>query len=94
MTPFALFVLLLLAAATAFALGNPGAVTLRFLVWQFETTVALAVLGAAVIGGLLVFVSSALGQRHLRARLRETQARLRALEARAQDLPPGPDRTP
>lgn len=79
---FTLFALLLLVAVTLFALANPQPVTLRFLLWQVETTLALATIGAAVLGGLLVFLSSVLGQRHLRARLREVQARVRDLEAR------------
>lgn len=79
---FTIVALLLLVVVTLFALGNPQLVTLRFLVWQVETTLALATISAAVLGGLLVFVSSALGQRHLRAMLRETQGRVRDLEAR------------
>ncbi len=77
-----LFTLLLLAAVTVFSLSNHDQVTLRFLAWQLQTSVALAVVGAAVLGGLLVFVSSVFGQQHLRARLREVQARLREIEAR------------
>lgn len=86
MTGFSLFALLLLAVVTAFALTNPAPVTVRFLAWQADTTLALAVIGAAVIGGFLVLVSSMLGQRHLRVRLRETQARVRELEARLHEL--------
>ncbi len=81
MSAFTLFALLLLVGVTVFALYNPEPVVLRFLVWQVQTTVALAVVGGAVIGGLLVFVSSLLGQQHLRARVRELQARVRELEA-------------
>jgi uncharacterized integral membrane protein len=79
---FTIFALLLLVVVTLFALGNPQTVTLRFLVWQVETTLALATISGAVLGGLLVFVSSLLGQRHLRAMLREAQGRVRDLEAR------------
>lgn len=86
MTGFSLFALLLLAVVTAFALTNPGPVTVRFLVWQADTSLALAVIGAAVIGGFLVLVSNVLGQRQLRARLREAQARVRELEDRLHKL--------
>lgn len=82
MSAFGLFALLLLAAVTAFALTNPAPVTLRFLVWQVQTTLALAVVGGAVIGGLLVLISSTVSQRGLRARLRQSEARVRDLEAR------------
>jgi uncharacterized integral membrane protein len=87
---FALFSLLLLVAVTLFALANPTPVTVRFLVWQVETTLALAVIGAAVAGGVLVFVSSVIGQQHLRARLREAQARVRELESRLPGAGGGP----
>ena len=86
MSGFSLFALLLLAVVTAFALTNPAPVTVRFLAWQAQTTLALAVIGAAAIGGFLVLVSSVLGQQHLRARLREMQARARELEARLHEL--------
>jgi uncharacterized integral membrane protein len=95
MSAFALFALVLLVLVTVFALSNPVTVSLYFLSWQFETTLALAVIGAAVVGGALVFVSSVLGQQQLRARLRESQARLRDLEARLHDsTAPGPGHQP
>jgi uncharacterized integral membrane protein len=86
MSGFTLVALVLFAVVTAFALANPAPVMVRFLAWQAETTLALAVIGAAVLGGFLVFVSSILGQQNLRARLREMQARARELEARLQEL--------
>ncbi|MDQ7857323.1 MAG: LapA family protein [Armatimonadota bacterium] len=93
MSAFALFALVLLGLVTVFALSNPAPVVLRFLSWQVETTLALAVIGGAVIGGVLVFVSGVLGQQQVRARLRESQARVRELEARLHDSSrsdPGP----
>jgi uncharacterized integral membrane protein len=82
MSIFTLFALILLAVVTLFALANPTDVTVRFLAWQLNTTLALAVIGAAIVGGFLVFVSNVLGQQHLRARIRELQTRVRELEAR------------
>ncbi|MDR7487045.1 MAG: lipopolysaccharide assembly protein LapA domain-containing protein [Armatimonadota bacterium] len=81
MSAFTLFALILLVGVTVFALYNPEPVVLRFLVWRAQTTVALAVVGGAVVGGVLVFISSLLGQQHLRARVRDLQARVRELEA-------------
>jgi hypothetical protein len=52
------------------------------LTWQLEISLALAVIGGAVLGGLLVFVSSLIGQQHLRVRVRDLQARLRDAEAK------------
>jgi uncharacterized integral membrane protein len=82
MSAFTLFALVLLVAVTVFALSNPTVVTLRFLLWQIEASVALAVIGGAVFGGLLVFISGLVGQQHLRTRLRDLQARLREMETR------------
>ncbi len=86
----------LLAAATIFALNNPDAVTLKFLIWKYPTTLALAVLGAAVLGGLIVYIVSLLSHGGLRARLRSAEARLREweLERTARSEPAGtPPRT-
>jgi uncharacterized integral membrane protein len=94
MSGFTVFALLLLVAVTLFALANPLQVTVRFLMWQIEATLALAVIGAAVLGGFLVFISSVIGQQHLRARLREVQARVRELEARLQGSGSPPDDKP
>ncbi len=86
MSAFNLFVLVLLAAVTVFALANPSPITIRFLAWEAQTTVAAAVMGAAIAGGLLVLVSCFAGQMRSRARIRELQAMVHALEAR----PAGP----
>ena len=94
MSGFTVFALILFAAVTAFALTNPMSVTVRFLMWNAEMSLALAVIGAAVVGGLLVFVSSVVGQQHLRARIREVQARVRELEARLQGSSSHPEDKP
>jgi putative membrane protein len=95
MSPFTLFALVLLLLVTVFALSNPMTVSLHFLSWRFETTLALAIIGAAVVGGFLVLVSSVVGQQQLRSRLRESQARLRELEARLHEPSrPGPGQQP
>ncbi len=82
MSAFSLFALVLLVAVTIFALSNPSVVALRFLMWQVQVSLSLAVMGGAVLGGLLVFVSGLMGQQRLRARVHDLQARLREAEAR------------
>lgn len=82
MSAFNLFVLVLLAVVTVFALANPSPVSIRFLVWELQTTVAVAIMGAAILGGLLVLVSCFAGQMRHKARIRELQAMVRALESR------------
>ncbi len=94
MSRFTAFALVLFAAVTLFALANPMPVTVRFLKWTGEMSLALAVIAAALVGGLLVFISSVVGQQHLRARIREVQARVRELEARLQGSGSHPDDKP
>ncbi|MDQ7850557.1 MAG: LapA family protein, partial [Armatimonadota bacterium] len=55
-------------------------VTLRFVAWSLSTTLALAVIGAAVLGGLIVYVASVVSHGALRGRLRAAEARLREWE--------------
>jgi uncharacterized integral membrane protein len=85
MSAFGIFSMLLLVVTTMFALSNPTPIALRFLTWEVQTSLALAVIGGVVLGGFLVFTSSVAGQRHLRARLRDLQARLRDAESRLPD---------
>ncbi len=94
MSGFTVFALLLFAAVAVFALANPSAVVLNFAIWEVRTTLALAVIGAAVVGGLLVLVSGFAGQRRLRARVRELQARLRELESQASSAAERPPQNP
>ncbi len=90
MPAFTVFALLLLVVTMIFALSNPAPVAVRFVVWEYQTSVALAVIGGIVLGGFLVFVSGLAGQSHLRARVRDLQARLRDAEAK----PPTPGSRP
>jgi len=82
MSVFSVFALVLLVGVTIFALSNPTIVALRFLTWQTQVSLSLAVMGGAVLGGLLVFASGLIGQQRLRARVRDLQTRLREAEAR------------
>jgi uncharacterized integral membrane protein len=78
---FRVLAALLLVGTTIFALSNPDRILLRFLAWGVETTVALAVLGSALLGGFMIWLATMAGQRRLRAQVRDLQGRLRAAEA-------------
>lgn len=86
---------LLVAIFTAlFALQNNEPVTVRFLVWELDLSLALLILGATVLGAMLYLVASLGGLwRHARearelAKLVESQgARIRELEAQLRDHP-------
>jgi len=79
--------LLLLAAVTIFALNNPAPVSVRFLRWQWATTLALAMIAAALAGAVVVYVASLAAQQGLKARLRTAESRL-ADQERQRPAPP------
>lgn len=67
-----LIVALLLALATAaFALQNTDAVTVRFLVWEYQTSLVLVILGSAGSGVILALLAS-LGGRWRRSLTRRS----------------------
>jgi len=51
--PFLIVLSILLLAVAIFALENAQAVTLRFLFWQFESSMALVTLAATAAGVLI-----------------------------------------
>ena len=87
MLAFILLTLLLLAVAV-FALQNPNVVTLHFLAWQVQTSVAILTLTATTVGAMIA------GLIALAARLQRWQ-RTRAADATARPpAPPPPGPTP
>jgi len=81
---------LLLVIATVFSLQNTAAVTLVFLGWRLPTTLALAVIGAALAGGVIVYLASLVTIGELRARLRAAESRLREGERERTERPAEP----
>ena len=85
--------LVLLLAVTAFALSNQAPVTVSFWQWRIYTgPLAITIIGAAVIGALLTYISSV--SHHLRQsqQIRSLQDSARAQEARPA-APAGPTPT-
>lgn len=86
--PMLLMALLFAILIALFALQNTAAVHVRFLAWEYETSLVLVILGSATVGAVLTFIAS-LGSRVRRAgeirRLEETVEsqgeRIRHLEA-------------
>jgi len=73
-----LILALILALTTAaFALQNTEAVTIRLLIWEYQTSLVLVILGSAGIGMVLTFLAS-LGGRLTRSRA------IRSLESTAE----------
>jgi len=80
--------LLVLVVVAAFTASNLGSITLLF--WRWPVLVAplsYVVVGAAVFGALLVLLVSWPRHRHLGARIRELEGRLRILEAPPRESP-------
>jgi lipopolysaccharide assembly protein A len=86
-TLFIAFVLAILIAL--FALQNTLAVNVRFLLWEYDTSLVLIILGSTMFGAILTFLAS-LGSRIRRVRttrqleetVRSQGERIRELEGR------------
>jgi lipopolysaccharide assembly protein A len=90
-----LFVALGLAILIAlFALQNTFPVTIRFLFWEYQTSLVLVILGSTAIGAALSAIA-ALGVRWRHGRetrllttaLEEERKRIAELERRVRDMP-------
>jgi uncharacterized integral membrane protein len=75
-----------------FALQNTVTVNVRFLLWEYDTSLVLIILGSAIFGAMLTFLAS-LGPRIRRARttrqleetVRSQGERIRELEGRVRE---------
>lgn len=72
--------------AAVFALQNVHSVELSFIVWQIQTSVAMALLGALLLGAVIGVLSML--PTTLRARRAAHQARHAAHDPRPAQLPP------
>lgn len=72
--------IILLVVVAAVAFQNPMEVAVKFLVWSYPTSLGLALIAAAVIGALIIYISGLFTQRDIRAHLRVAESRLRELE--------------
>lgn len=73
---YLLFALLLTTLVAIFAVQNAGEVTVRFLIWTFQTSVVIVILMSAAMGALLAAVVSLPQTLKARRRLRESEKRL------------------
>ncbi len=74
--------LILLVAVTALVVQNQGPVLVQFFGWQYQTQLGLALIAAAVVGALIVYLAAAVRHRELHGRLRDVEARLRTAEVK------------
>jgi uncharacterized integral membrane protein len=85
----AVLLILVCLAATVFALSNTTPVTVMFWQWPIYTgSLALAIVGAGILGALLTFLPSMARHAHLAGRLRDLERRLAAHQAAAAPVAP------
>lgn len=79
----AIITIVLLLAVTFFVLENQTPVTIQFLAWHYDTKLGLAMIAAAVVGAILIYITGFFRQRQeweLRTRIRGVETRLREVE--------------
>ncbi len=76
---YLMFALLLTTLVAVFALQNADQVTVRFLVWTFQTSVVIVILISAGMGALLAALVSLSQALKARRRLRQSEKRLEHL---------------
>ncbi|OAG27962.1 LapA family protein [Thermodesulfatator autotrophicus] len=69
-----------------FAIQNAAPVTVKFLVWQFESSLAVLIILAMLAGMLLVFLISLPGRLKRRKELFDKQRKIRELEKKLAEL--------
>src|SRR5262245_30680461 len=88
--------LALAVALVLFALQNSTGVTVVFLVWRFDASLALVLMGCVALGALLFALVSLPGSVRGRLRSRQQERRIRELEdtVRAQERAAAPAAVP
>jgi uncharacterized integral membrane protein len=80
--PSLIIALILLLIAATFALQNTDVVTVQFLLWNYQASLVLIILGATLLGTLLALLAS-IGPRLRRSReLRRLESLTKSQEAR------------
>jgi uncharacterized integral membrane protein len=78
------FLVLAVAIAT-FAIQNSGEAVVKFIWWQFHSSLVVVVLVSTVVGVIMAILIGLPGTVRLRGRLREQAERLAELEHRLRD---------
>ncbi len=78
--------LILAAAIAIFAIQNSGEAVVRFIWWQFQSSLVVIVLISTAFGAIMAILLSLPGAFRLRARLREQAQRIVELEHLLREL--------
>jgi uncharacterized integral membrane protein len=81
-----LIVLVLLAALfTAFIVENQAPVTVEFLAWRYNLRLGVALVGAMVVGAIVIFLAFMGRQLSLQAQMRNAETRAHNAEAKLRE---------
>ena len=78
--------LVLTAAIAIFAIQNSGEAVVKFIGWQFQSSLVVMILISTAVGVVMAVLLSLPGTFRLRTRLREQAQRIGELEQQLQDL--------
>ena len=78
--------LVLTAAIAIFAIQNSGEAVVKFIGWQFQSSLVVMILISTAVGVVMAVLLSLPGTFRLRTRLREQAQRIGELEQRLLDL--------
>ncbi len=82
--------LVLAVAIALFAIQNSGEAVVKFIGWQFHSSLVVVVLISTVAGVIMAVLLSLPGTFRLRTRLREQTQRIAELEQRLREREPKP----
>lgn len=69
-----------------FAVQNAVQVTVGFLFWNFQTSLVLVILSAAIVGALIIFSVAMFRQFNLTRKIREYEQKVKELDRKVQEL--------
>ncbi|MGH7409950.1 MAG: LapA family protein [Candidatus Methylomirabilis sp.] len=78
--------LIIAGAIATFAIQNSGEAVVKFIGWQFQSSLVVVVLISTAVGVIMAVLLSLRGTFRLRARLREQAQRIAELEQQLRDL--------
>ena len=86
--------LVLTAAIAIFAIQNSGEAVVKFIGWQFHSSLVVMILISTAVGVIMAVLLSIPGTFRLRARVREQAQRIADLEQRLREVEPKPIERP
>ena len=86
--------LVLTAAIAIFAIQNSGEAVVKFIGWQFHSSLVVMILISTAVGVVMAVLLSLPGTFRLRTRLREQAQRIAELEQRPREVEPKPIERP